>query len=459
MPETEGARFTVEPGQYERASRSATLMRIGPLAILLASICVVAPEVNFDFGDLLFPPYRTLIIILLLAIVPQLASGRVKMGMPDVLVGVSILWVFTSFIIHYGFSEGMVRSSAVAFDTGGAYLIARSCIQTFDDLRRVLVLLTVPMAFAGAIMVAESFGHTYLWRPFLASIFGPLSAFSEGEATGTLQISVEVRLGLQRALGPFSHPILGGVILISPLPLYYLSGLRSWPRVTGTLVSFLGFFSLSSAAILALLVGVGSIVVNYLLRFIRGLDWRGVAGLLGFAALIVQFGSRGGIIDIVSRMTLTPGTAYYRQLIWEYGWRSMLEHPLIGIGYSVYDRPSWMSTSIDAHFLALGIRFGFVTPTCLLLALLAIMVSLGRRSARCPANDRNLLIGMNLTLAILLISAMTVTFFSEANVWFMAFIGMGAALVKARPESYQQNMASPPSNRLQGRSAPAPQAA
>ncbi len=433
-------------------------MRIGPLAILLASIFIIAPEVNFSFGDLLFPPYRTLIIVLLMAIIPQLARGQVKMGLPDTLVGISILWVFTSFLIHYGFSEGMVRSSAVAIDTGGAYLIARSCIRTFADLRRILVLLTIPMAFAGLIMVAESVGHVLLWRPFLASVFGPLSAFSEGEATGALQLNAEVRLGLQRAYGPFSHPILAGIILISPLPLFYLSGLRSWPRVTGTLVSLLGFFSLSSAAILALMAGIGSIVVNYLLRFVRGLDWRGVTGLLTLALLIVQWGSNGGIINIVSRMTLTPGTAYYRQLIWEYGWQSMLDNLTIGIGYSNYNRPSWMTTSIDAHFLALGIRFGFVMPVCLLLALFAIMIAIGRRSARCAPHDRNLLVGMNLTLAILLISAMTVTFFSEANVWFMAFMGMGAALLQARPEGSRLNRTAAQTARLQDPGEAVPQA-
>lgn len=413
----------LQPGTGHRSP-----WRIAPVAILLCSILFIAPEARFNIGDLALPHYRITVMIMLAWVAPRLLNGSIRYHWPDLFILLAILWSLMAFLAFYGFAEGVVRGAAVAIDTGGAYIVARASIRSTDDLRRLLIIIAPFLLFAGLLMAVESLTRQPIWRPLFTSIFGPLQIFTEGRASGTLGFSPEIRMGLQRAYGPFSHPILAGSILVSPLPLYLMSGIRSWPRYFGLLAAPMAIFSVSSAALLSLIIAFGTTIIDRLLRFFRKITWPMIASFIALAALIVQLGSQSGLINVVSRVTLTPHTAFYRQLIWEYGWQSMLAHPWIGIGYTEYERPPWMSSSIDAHFLALGVRSGFPATTLLLLGIIAIIFILGRKSHVGTRHDRNCLIGMNISLTILVLSSMTVTYFSEANLWFMAFVGIAASL-------------------------------
>lgn len=418
----------LDRGKTPARASTRPMWQIAPLAILLCSVLVIAPEARFNLGELAFPHYRITTMLMLAVVAPRLINGSVRYALSDLFIGLSVVWGFVAFMAYYGLGEGLVRATAVSIDTGGAYLIARASIRSMDDLRRLLVVVSPFLFLAGAVMAFESITRQPIWRPAFMSIFGPLQTFSEGRSAGTLAFMPEVRMGLQRAYGPFTHPILAGSILISPLPLILQSGIRGWPRICGIVAAPLAIFSVSSATLLSLIIAGGTAVLDYVMRLFRGVTWPVVIAFLTLAGTIVQAGSNGGLINVISRMTLTPQTAFYRQLIWEYGWASMLKHPWIGIGYTEHERPQWMSASIDAHFLGLGVRSGFPATVLLLLGMLSIMVLLGRKARQRDLTERKMYLAMNFSLAILLISSMTVTYFSEANIWFMAFLGLGTSI-------------------------------
>ncbi|ALE15490.1 hypothetical protein AMC99_00174 [Altererythrobacter epoxidivorans] len=418
-----------QPGEAGRLRDDVA--RLLPLAILTYSYLLFPPETRFAAETLALPLYRIAIIVFAYPAAARFIRGEVRMQLPDFLVLAAAGWMIVSFLAVYSVGEGLIRSGAIVIDTAGAYFVARSSVQNLTDLRRLLVILAPGLAFAGATMFLESISREVFYRPMFAGLLGPLPLFAAGEVVGTMDTAAQLRLGLARGLGPFSHQILGGSILASVFALYALSRLRSWPRWAGLLAAVCGFFSLSSAAILGLLFAAGMIVTDRVRAMVRGANWYLILAAYALGALALQVFSESGLINLISRLTLNPQTAFYRQLIWQYGWQAVLEHPLVGLGYGQHDRPQWLGPSVDAHFLALAIRHGVLVPILLMTAVIVIMVVLGRSVARSRGMDRDLLFGVNVTIAMLFTLSMTVMFFSEANIWFMSMIAVGASLAYA----------------------------
>lgn len=138
---------------------------------------------------------------------------------------------------------------------------------------------------------------------------------------------------------------------------------------------------------------------------------------------VLQVASERGLISILIRYTLDPQTGYFRQLIWEYGSLSMAKHPWFGIGFTDYERLPWMVNSIDNHWLLLGIRHGYITPICILTASIFAIYEVARQSARAGEVDRKMLLGLNVGLVGLVLSAFTTSYFGGLLTWFMMLIG------------------------------------
>ncbi|MEM1050692.1 MAG: hypothetical protein AAGI28_01220 [Pseudomonadota bacterium] len=339
--------------------------------------------------------------------------------------------MMVSFVQLYGPSEGLIRSVAIVLDTFGGYLIARGSISSLNDLRRVLILILPGLLFAAAFFMIESLTSRLMIRPFFSSIFGSAVNYEGDVVRGNLNLLYEKRLGLRRAYSVFSYPILGGIILASLLPLFLMSGIRAKALYAGVIASAAAFFSLSSATFIALAMGIGLAVSDRLLPYFRPLRWPWICALLFFYGVLAEIALKGGIVGVVSRVTLNPSTAYIRRMQWKYGGETALENPWIGIGFGQYNRPDWLTGAIDAHFLALALRFGLIPPTLFAIAIIIVMVTLGKTAPRLPTADRNLLVGLNIMMAILVFSAMTVTYFSEANVFFMIALGIATSCMIA----------------------------
>jgi O-antigen ligase len=400
------------------------------LLLVFYSFLILPPEVEFSVFGVNFPSYR---IALLLVSVPALwASLRDGVGSPrfmDAAVMIVGFWTMVSFTVIYGFEVGIVRGAGITIDTVLPYFITRTVIKSLDDLRYLLVLCLPGLLFAGSVLLIESLGGKILLRPAFASVFGPMDSFVAGEASGTMAVSTEIRMGLLRAVGPFPHPILAGIMMIGFLPLYYFSGLRSWPFIGGVLITLTGIFSLSSAAFLSLILAVGLIAIYHFKAYLPKISWWVITGMLSMAIWVLHMASKNGIVAVIARLTFTPQTSFYRISIWEFGSASVAKHPWFGIGYGYWDRPKWMAESVDAHFLLLAMRHGLVVPIMLLAAIIFGLIRLGLIIPYLHPKDRAFCIGLNICMIIYLLVGQTVNYFGSANLVLMAVIAFLASIV------------------------------
>jgi O-antigen ligase len=444
-----------------------------PLLIVFYALLLLPPETEFSLFGVRFYGYRLGVIFgMIPALWMTIKDARGFLNRVDLGIALMSFWIALSFMAAYGLGLGFVRAFGIVIDTGGAYFVARASIVTPNDLRRFLILILPGLVLAGAMMAIESISGRLLVRPFATSLFGQMSRYSGGEAVGSLVLKSEFRAGFLRSYGPFDHPILGGAIMTGFMPLYVYSGLRKPAVVLGVLAAICGLFSLSSAAFLGVILMLGAIAISAALPYIPRLTWWTVIAMIGALLLALHLSSTNGIVQLLSRLTFSPETAYYRIEIWRYGMLNIEKHPLFGIGYAQWERASWMiMESIDAHFLYMGMRYGLIVPILLLAGIFFGMARIGRLMNDLDPLNRKLLLGLNISVFVYVIIGQTVTYFSAGGVVFMSFVGFLASLaswselrVRAnrqiqmmwrRQQLYQAN---PPAGRGRPQAEPGPEA-
>ncbi|MEM8977826.1 MAG: O-antigen ligase family protein, partial [Pseudomonadota bacterium] len=374
--------FAATPLPRADFQRRSSIYAALPLVVVFYSFLLLPPEVSLNLVGVSLPTYRIALILSLAPSITRLLrrpSGW--LNFIDIAVLVIGFWILLSFSMTYGIQQGVIRGGGVLIDLCISYFVARASISNSTDFRYFLMLILPGLIFAGALLALESLSGRLLFRPAFASVFGSASnAVTDGGSV--VGLASELRLGLLRAYGPFSHPILGGAFMLSFLPLFYFSGLRSAPFYCGVAVALTGLFSLSSAAFLSIMIAVAAIGIDKVKRYFPNLSWWQVSSLLGLAVLTAHVASQSGILSVLARMTLKPHTAQYRLLIWEYGWKTVEQHPWFGIGYNSWDRLAWMHDSVDAHFLLLGMRHGLLVPVLLVLAIFYGVIRLGLLAPR-----------------------------------------------------------------------------
>jgi O-antigen ligase len=423
-----------------RANANGRLLRLVPLVLLFYSFLLFSPEVQVVLFEINLPSYRITLLAMSLPALWLVLRDKIGPISPiDAAVGLLSLWLVLSFTMVYGFERGLIRGSGIMIDTSLSYFVARACVKSWDDLRYLLLLCLPGFVFAAGSLVFESLSGQLWVRPAYISIFGSMTAYEGGEAVGALKLEGETRLGLLRAYGPFSHPILAGSFMIGFLPLFYFSGIRSWPFVISIFACLSGFFSLSSAAFLSLLIAGGAITIHHVKPYVPKVSWWTIASMSILFLWSLHMASKNGIISVLARITLTPDTAYYRTLIWEYGVQNVIENPWFGLGYKQWDRLHWMGESVDAHFLLLAIRHGVIVPVLLLFGMIYGIVRLGLLIPYLSPKDRSLAIGLNLSAVIYLIVGQTVNFFGSSNLVLMIFVAFLASMVSWSNAEVKEN--------------------
>lgn len=396
------------------------------LVVALLYSLIIPREVRFQIGDLVFYLDRIVLFAALPFAFYEVMRSRVTFIFVDALVlGIGGLMIF-SIIMNYDVATGLERGGAVALDTAMPYLIARIFVTSHDTLRRALILFAPGLIIAAGIVALESVTSTPIARPLAERLFGPLQHYVSGEAAGNFVFEAEYRAGLMRASGPFQHPILAGLFLASVLPLYSMGGLRGWPRLSGVLAAFGSFFSLSSAALLALVMALGFAFYKWLQEVVEFLSWKLAMIAIALAAIGIQLISSGGLLKFVIRnLTLNSQTGYFRLLIWEFGSASVAQNPLFGIGFRAYERPNWIVTdTVDAHWLLLALRFGLPVAIGLGSVVLFAVASASLRSQHMARGDRDLSRAIAMSIVMVALMAFTVALFGTIGTWFMFLLGL-----------------------------------
>ncbi|MEM8742489.1 MAG: hypothetical protein AAGE13_13465, partial [Pseudomonadota bacterium] len=193
------------------ADRTARLFGV-PLVVVFLFIGMMLPTgMSVDAGGLRLSPYRIVLIVMFVPMVLTLIGGkRGRANVFDLLVAGHSVLVLLALIKWGGPAQGIESGGIYIVEFAGAYLVGRLYIRSYQDFAafaRVFVALvtgmlifTLPEALTGAHVLHDGF----------AAISGSPPA-----------PNIDQRLGLERAFGPFDHPILYGVFSASALSMAY----------------------------------------------------------------------------------------------------------------------------------------------------------------------------------------------------------------------------------------------
>lgn len=387
-------------------------------AVLLGYILLLPPQLNTSIFGAVLPPYRFFLIPATLFIVASVFSGRIRLTWPDLCVAGAAAWTALALFMTTDKTDALTASVAQVTDTALAYFFARAAFRSLRDVRLFLLLILPGLAFMGGILVYESITHQNFLQPFVAQFTG-----------GSLNLRMDERLGLMRARGPFPHPILAGIFFASFLPLYWLSGLRSWPFFVGIAAALASFFTVSSAALLALAAGTGLVVYNWLSEQIANLSWKMFFLAGAIVTFVLEFGTNAGAFSMLMRFaSLNSYSAYNRVLIWRYGSENVEKNPWFGIGYAEWERPSWMKGSVDHYWLLQAIQFGIIPPLLIAIACAIAVYTLARRSAFSKPVDARFERGIAIAMAVFAFGVISVAIWLSAQAWFFMLLGITVSL-------------------------------
>ncbi len=403
------------------------------LTVILLYLLLIPQQFNPTVADVYLSPYR----VFLLGATLYLFAGTLRQSLrfvwPDLLVILAMGWIWlASYMSSGSVTTSLIMGGSHTVDMGLAYFLARAGIQTPNDMRRFLVLVAPGVAFVSAVIVIESVSRTLILQPLASAVTGM-----------PMPIRYEVRMGLVRGAASFPHPILAGIFVASFLPVYLLSGLRGWPKVLGVAASVGGIFTMSSAAMLGVVVGGALAIYDWLTERIGNLTWR---VFLFFAAMLyalVELTSNSGFYNLLTRFaSLNTASAYNRVLIWQYGTGNIARHPWFGIGYSDWVRPDWMhSGSFDHFWLIMALRFGIPETFFLLAATLIALVMVAARSRQMVPHDARLLRGVAISLGVFALGVSSVSLWMSALAWFFMLLGLTVSLAS---QPVERNVPAPP---------------
>ncbi|NIR59201.1 MAG: hypothetical protein GWO02_06620, partial [Gammaproteobacteria bacterium] len=349
-----------------------------------------------------------------------LLQRKARLRAPDYLIVFFGVWTAFCLVIHHGlFSTYLVDSSRGDIESVGYEAVAVALLETAGAYLLARVVITGP-AQCVAIMCAFT----------VAEARTGVNAFGIYEGAGIN----ELRFGLYRAAGTFPHSILWG--LFAATPFAYFAARALWKRRPGAgalaLASLIGVAtSVSSTAVLAVAVQGASLGWAKVMRVKRRWTLLALGGFAAYAA-IEAISSRPAINVVISRLSFSAETGYMRLIQWDYGWREVMASPIVGIGMRAWERPDWLSASIDSFWLALSIRFGLVAPAALLLAMILLLAHAARaykRNAGSP--DVRLLIRVwSITVVSLAIAGLAVHFWAQSLVVFFFLLGCHGGLTK-----------------------------
>lgn len=295
-------------------------------------------------------------IILIATILPCLAmwmngkAGRIRV--PDILVILFCLWCSLSLAVVHDVATSIQSGGMMAIETMGAYFLARVCVrnekQFYGMVKAIFLIILFLLPFSIYESVTGSNISLNLFRAVLPT---------------QIDYFMAPRWGLRRVQSVFDHPILYGVFctcifaLVHKVLGRHLSPIGRWGR--SALVFVATLLSMSSGPLSALVMQALLIAWGWILREFR-YRWHVLAGFFAALYTAISLLSNQSFFEFyVHYFAFSQDTGWDRIRIWHYGWLSIFNHPIFGIGYHEYQRPEWMEPSIDMFWLINFVRFGY----------------------------------------------------------------------------------------------------
>jgi len=373
---------------------------------------------SFSVAGLTLSPSRLFLIVVFVPLFLDWFRGRAgRITAGDVGILLYCFWTWMALFAVHG--PGRVHSAGIQFvEAFGGYLVGRTLVRSAEDYRIFVRYLFYAMAFLLPFALAE----------FLTG-WSPLRAISEAFlAVDERHINRQPRLGfVERVQGPFAHSILFGLFCSLGVANFFFVFRDAFVKRAVRVGMALGmiFMSLSSAPFLA--AGLQLIMMgwNGFFAFLRA-RWV-VLIVLGLAivAALEAFAEGGFLGFLFETFLLMPQTGYGRLEILYYGTKSVLAHPLFGVGQGEWVRAYYMGhPTIDNFWLATAVRYGLPTLLFLWFAIVCNALAILLQTDLDPEEQRQRR-GYLIALTGLLMILVTVSIWGPVSTFVLTYFGAG----------------------------------
>jgi hypothetical protein len=416
-------------GKVDYPTRRGTEERTGTVTARLSwpvaafFVSLVVPW-SIHLGSLAFSVYRFLLVLLILpCLFMWLRGGAGRIRFADIALIMYCIWCALSLAVVHGIDAGVQSGGMIFIETIAPYMLARCYIRTSRDFEQMATIIFRIVAILLPLALYEAIFKHNIARDLFAAVMPSFPDAYEGD-----------RLGLRRVQGLFEHPILFGVFTGSILAMVHLvvgyqrSFFDRWWR--SAIVCATAFLSLSAGPLTAVAAQAGLMVWNSALKRVES-RWKILWCLVAVMYLVVELASSQSVPAFyISRFAFDQGSAWQRLLIWEFGSASALNHPLFGIGYGEWERPAWLTSSIDMFWLIHAVRYGLPAAFLFLLAFLVTVTKVGFRR---DLDERMIQCRTAYLISMtgFFIVGWTVHFWAAAYVSFMFLLGSGVWILDA----------------------------
>jgi hypothetical protein len=404
-----------------RAAATATepiRRRILPVPVIAFLISLQLPWV-ISLGSVGIFPYRIVLLAVLPICITRWISGKAgPIRLSDIAFILFCIWCTISLMVVHGIGYALQPAGAIWVETLGAYFLGRCYVRDEHVFRGIVAALFLCVV----VVLPFALFETLTGRDILLDAFGTIFPTYQ-------EANMPPRWGLERVQANVLHPILFGVVVGSILSMTHLvlgygqRPVRRWLK--SGIVLFTAFLSLSAGPLTAAVAQIGLLSWNWLMRDFRK-KWILLIGTFFAAtAFISLFATRSPAAILIGYFAFDESSAYIRLLTWEYGTRSILDHPLFGTGLGDWDRPSWLTPSIDMYWIVDSVRHGLPAGFFLMLAFVSMVLQVSLKKGlddRMNAYRCGYVIGM----AGFFFAGWAVYLWGTAYVLFLFLLGNGA---------------------------------
>lgn len=361
-------------------------------------------------------PTRIALILLLMPALAQLLQPTRRLLLSDGLAGTLALAMVGAAAYAAG-PQSAFSAVAEALDFVGAYFVARAFVLEPPAVQQFIRLVKAFTAIAICVAVADVLTGHWIVREIMATLLPQPDAFvDDGKSSAD-----GVRAGLRRAIATFDHPILYGVFCSLAAAIVLFSTTSPIKRLSWACLCFFGgLLSLSSAAVMGMVLVVSSYVYDRLLcRFPWRwhLLWTG-AGMFLVAVTAV---TNNPLSWLLSHATLEPQTGFYRLMIWDAVSAQVWQSPLTGAGFVTFGY-YLLDRTVDSVWLVTSLHYGI--PVTILLIVLNLSAMLPVPGLRSTEIQR----GFTIACMVFLFTGLTVHFWNYMWTFWGVCIGVRASL-------------------------------
>lgn len=396
-------------------------------AIIVGYATLLPKELSFEIAGGNFFPWRIAALLVLPWVLRSIFREPLRPSYVDAAAALAGIWSIIPLIINDSLIDAIAIGGSQMIDAGLIYAVGRSAVRSRQDIIIWFGAMIPGLLTLGLVLAAESLSGRLFFRQLIGDLVG----------RPALGLYNKPRFGMVRAIGPFAHPIMAGVVAASLLPIAWYMPRNLKARYIGIFVAGCSVFTLSSTTVLAGAIGILFIVLFAVRRHLHLPTITLFLIYLGLFSAIITIVSENGILSwAIRNLTLDAGSGYYRILIWNYAGAEALNSPMFGIGLRDWDRPAWMfHSTVDSYWLVTTMRYGFPLSLAIMLMMLGAIFEAVRGTARMSWEEADIAHGLAISIGIFAFCGISVHIWEGAASWMFLLPGFATSLGTQRTNS------------------------